>query len=177
MLESTRAANHARTRSTCSARLAMMPWRHRPTVWTGAKSPRAPIQVKSSQVKSSQVKSSQVKLKSLVSGGSNRREGRKRDVLPMHTFGTIVLPASHPLSAFAFALKNIVSRDVANITPQRTTPHATPLRQWSPCGPNARLAHARRMAIMAMPPASRMAHSVGIPYDRAQVEFCGFGLF
>ena len=52
----------------------------------------------SSQVKSSQVKSSQVKLKSLVSGGSNRREGRKRDVLPMHTFGTIVLPASHPLS-------------------------------------------------------------------------------
>ena len=36
--------------------------------------------------------------KELVSGGSTRREGRKRDVLPMHTFGTIVLPASHPLS-------------------------------------------------------------------------------
>ena len=46
--------------------------------------------------KSSQVKSQ--KRKSLVSGGSARREGRKRDVLPIHTFGTIVLPASHPLS-------------------------------------------------------------------------------
>jgi hypothetical protein len=160
MLESTRAANHARTRSTCSARLAMMPWRHRPTVETRVRREIA-ARTNSIQVKSSQVKSSQVKLKSLVSGGSNRREGRKRDVLPMHTFGTIVLPASHPLSAFAFALKNIVSRDVANITPQRTTPHATPLRQWSPCGPNARLAHARRMAIMAMPPASRnMAQAI-----------------
>ena len=171
MLESTRAANHARTRSTCSARLAMsMPWRHRPTVGTrsGAKSPRAPSQVKSSQV-------TKAKEPGVWREHSPGRSEKGRAPYPHFRYDRA--PSLPP--PFAFALKNIVrSRGaVANITPQRTTPHATPLRQWSPCGPHARLAHARRMAIMAMPPASRMAHSVGIPYDRAQVEFCGFGLF
>ena len=131
----------------------MMPWRHRPTVWTGAKSPRAhslPVPWRTN--------SSQVKLKSWCLEGALAGKVGK-GTCSLCTLS--VRSCSQPPTPFRLiALKNTSRSNHNARTPQRTTPHATPLRQWSPCGPNARLAHARRMAIMAMPPASRMAHSV-----------------
>ena len=54
---------------------------------SGAKSPRV---TNSSQDKSNAKETGVSCLEGALAGG------RKRDVLPMHTFGTIVLPASHP---------------------------------------------------------------------------------
>ena len=95
MLESTRAANLARTRSTCSARLAMsMPWRHRPTVET---------RVRREIAARHQFKSRQVNAK--VSGGSTRR-GSEKGRAPYAHFRYDRAPSLPP--PFAFALKNIV---------------------------------------------------------------------